>query len=254
MANYNKFDEVMEELLTGKDGSAAQNFSGAALKDFAEHQDLFWDGLLQYLQNENEKSGGIFGIRQNMFPDKTESVIEYINDNADLLDNFLDECLTNPPYHWNESFQRLLSIYKAYFIDHGEIDHTNITVGDVINANAGNSFNNGLWVKPWENIDKDSYGKVRNNDKIKRILNDDNFLQFTHNLFAKYIRLLMPEYERTVEIEDLNRNFWVIGQVLTGVLSFLLMKILQLMICLMVYSMNLLSFGKIFFIFGQLLL
>jgi hypothetical protein len=31
----------------------------------------------------------------------------------------------------------------------------------------------------------------------------------------------MPEYERTVEIEDLNRNFWVIGQVLTGVLSFL---------------------------------
>jgi hypothetical protein len=31
----------------------------------------------------------------------------------------------------------------------------------------------------------------------------------------------MPEYERIVEIEDLNRNFWVIGQVLTGVLSFL---------------------------------
>jgi hypothetical protein len=66
---------------------------------------LFWDGLLQYLQNENEKSGDTFGIRQNVFPNRAESVIEYINDNADLIDNFLDECLTNPPYHWNESFQ-----------------------------------------------------------------------------------------------------------------------------------------------------
>mgnify|MGYP004419405303 CR=1 FL=1 len=31
----------------------------------------------------------------------------------------------------------------------------------------------------------------------------------------------MPEYQRVVEVEDLNRNFWVIGQVLTGILSFL---------------------------------
>jgi hypothetical protein len=37
MANYNKFDEVMEELLTGRDGSTAQNFSGAVLKNFSEH-------------------------------------------------------------------------------------------------------------------------------------------------------------------------------------------------------------------------
>ena len=224
MANYNKFDEVMEELLTGKDGFTAQNFSGAVLKNFAEHQDLFWDGLLQYLQNENEKLGDTFGIRQNVFPDRAESVIEYINDNADLIDNFLDECLTNPPYHWNESFQQLLSIYKRYFIDHGEIDHTNITVDDVINANAGNNFANGTWVRPWRNIDGDSYSEVRNNDKIKRVLNDEKFLQFTHKLFKKYIRLLMPEYERTVEVEDLDRNFWVIGQVLTGVLSFLFDK------------------------------
>jgi len=25
------------------------------------------------------------------------------------------------------------------------------------------------------------------------------------------MNLLMPEYERSVEVEDLNRNFWVIG-------------------------------------------
>lgn len=220
--NYSKFDAVMDELLTGEKGTTSTNFSGAALGDFAEHQDLFWDGLLQYLQNENEKSGGTFGIRQSVFPQKpeVESVIEYINDNADMIDSFLDGCLTNLP-HWNESFSQLLGIYKQYFVDHGEIDHTNITVEDVIRANAGNNFNNGFWVKPWENVDGASYAEVRHNDKIRRVLNDKKFLQFTHKLFEKYIRLLMPEYQRTVEVEDLNRNFWVIGQVLTGVLSFL---------------------------------
>ena len=27
----------------------------------------------------------------------------------------------------------------------------------------------------------------------------------------------MPQYKRRVEVEDLNRNFWVIGQVLAGI-------------------------------------
>jgi hypothetical protein len=27
----------------------------------------------------------------------------------------------------------------------------------------------------------------------------------------------MPRYKRKVEVEDLNRNFWVIGQVLAGI-------------------------------------
>jgi len=53
----------MDELLTGRNGTTAENFSGVALGAFAEHQDLFWDGLLQYLQNENDKAGGVFGIR-----------------------------------------------------------------------------------------------------------------------------------------------------------------------------------------------
>ena len=31
----------------------------------------------------------------------------------------------------------------------------------------------------------------------------------------------MPEYQRVVEVEDLDRNFWVIGQVLTGICAYL---------------------------------
>lgn len=34
---------------------------------------------------------------------------------------------------------------------------------------------------------------------------------------SRWIRLIMPRYKRRVEVEDLNRNFWVIGQVLTGI-------------------------------------
>jgi len=28
---------------------------------------------------------------------------------------------------------------------------------------------------------------------------------------SHWIRLLMPQYKRKVEVEDLDRNFWVIG-------------------------------------------
>ena len=226
--NYEKFDEVMDELLTGKNGTTIANFDAASLGKFSEHQDVFWDGLLQYLQNENEKSpfNGAYGIRQNMFPADAESVIEYINENADLIDSFLDKCLkskTNPEFlpHWNQSFEKTLQIYRDYFVDHGDIIHDSMTVDDITNANAGNSFQkNGQWVRPWKNYNGDNYSDTRANDKIVRVLSDKKYLQFTH-LFDKYIRLLMPEYQRVVEVEDLNRNFWVIGQVLTGILEFL---------------------------------
>lgn len=226
--NYEKFDEVMDELLTGKNGTTIVNFDAASLDKFSEHQDAFWDGLLQYLQNENEKTpfNNSYGIRQNMFPTNAESVIEYINDNADLIDSFLDRCLkskTDSDFlpHWNEGFEKTLQIYRDYFVDHGDIIHNSMTVDDIINANAGNSFDkNGMWVRPWKNYNGDTYSDTRANDKIIRVLSDKKCLQFTH-LFNKYIRLLMPEYQRVVEVEDLNRNFWVIGQVLTGILEFL---------------------------------
>jgi hypothetical protein len=46
MANYSKFDEVMNNLITS---IKIEDFSGEALKNFLEHKDVFWDGLLQYL-------------------------------------------------------------------------------------------------------------------------------------------------------------------------------------------------------------
>lgn len=219
----------MRRLITGEGGVNVENFNGDSLGDFYENQDVFWDGLLQYLHNENTKDifkDTGYGIKESMFPTVgADSIIEYINKNADLIETFLDSCLNGQQQHWNPSFQRILNIYKEFYIDRGVIDSTNISVEDIIKANAGNSFKNDApWVIPYTNIDGKNYDQVRSNDKIERILSDDDFLQFTQRNFKKYIRLLMPEYERTVQIEDLDRNFWVIGQVLTGILSFLFSK------------------------------
>lgn len=49
------------------------------------------------------------------------------------------------------------------------------------------------------------------------IIDEDSFVQLYSTKVHRWIRLLMPRYKRKVEVEDLNRNFWVIGQVLAGI-------------------------------------
>lgn len=93
------------------------------------------------------------------------------------------------------------------------------------------------WVIPWYNIDANTYRKVRGEDLKVSAMTDPKKLGFTQLRGAgtkdKWIRLLMPQYKRRVEVEDLNRNFWVIGQVLTGISAYLfdengpLMKMLK---------------------------
>ena len=57
-----------------------------------------------------------------------------------------------------------------------------------------------------------TYDQVRGEDKINSVINNSLELQFTEDEQNNYLRLLMPMYTRRVEVEDLNRNFWVIGQ------------------------------------------
>lgn len=78
------------------------------------------------------------------------------------------------------------------------------------------------WVIPWYNINGKSYSQVRGVDKIISALANEKRLQFTQdNENQKWIRLLMPKNTRRVEVEDLNRNFWVIAQVITGIGTYL---------------------------------
>lgn len=111
-----------------------------------------------------------------------------------------------------------------------------------VEPNNGKIDANKTWVRPWFNIDGDTYKTVRKGDKILRVLNSKKNLQFTRykeneqdyieeklktsnkkneEILSKYLRLIMPMYERIVEVEDLDRNFWVIAQVIGGISAYL---------------------------------
>jgi hypothetical protein len=78
---------------------------------------------------------------------------------------------------------------------------------------AGNQFSEPPYVKPDINDDGKTYEDVRDSDLSTSAAKNSDNLQFTRNITsnADYLRLLMPKYSRRVEVEDLNRNFWVIG-------------------------------------------
>lgn len=82
------------------------------------------------------------------------------------------------------------------------------------------------FVIPWYNFEAETYLSVRGEDAKMSALTNKEKLNFTRkaktkneeeNNVVKWIRLLMPQYKRKVEVEDLDRNFWVIGQVIAGI-------------------------------------
>lgn len=81
------------------------------------------------------------------------------------------------------------------------------------------------WVIPWYNFNGYTYAGVRGEDKKVSALTNPEKLGFTRKQSDEsfhWIRLIMPEYKRRVEVEDLNRNFWVIAQVIAGLSADLL--------------------------------
>ena len=89
------------------------------------------------------------------------------------------------------------------------------------------------WVRSWYNPSGQTYQQVRGNDLNLAAITDKKNLQVTNGtidyenddieeiLNTTGIKLIMPMYQREVQIEDLNRNFWVIGQSLTGIAAYL---------------------------------
>lgn len=239
---YQDSNDLIDDLVDGivdQDNNIDQvsinDFSGLTLSNFARRTSNMWEILLNYMNTKHMDETGHTFIRESDFPESFESVVKFINNNVDLSDNLLKNYIKESikekgDTHWNESIDKLIEYFYDNFQnnDNKQIDSTNITVGDIKNADAGKSFIRPQWVIPWENIDKKNYEDIRGNDKIKRILKNNINLQFTkeqrqnkETSVYDYIRLLMPEYKRIIEIEDINRNFWVIGQVLTGICSFL---------------------------------
>lgn len=117
---------------------------------------------------------------------------------------------------WNESVRRLQDLIDSAYGEDNLTTNPKVGARGDAGANYYGMANGDEWVHPIQNIDGDKYGEVRGNDKILFSLNYNQESQFTIPKIAGNIcRLIMPKYLRRVEIEDLNRNFWVIAQVIS---------------------------------------
>lgn len=133
--------------------------------------------------------------------------------------------------YWNKSVKDLVNDWQKY-IDSNQSDKhydSSAIAKGILNGDAGYSFSSEPYVEPDQNIDTEIYENVRGDDRIESVLKNKKQMQYTHTQDQidgketnKYLRLLMPKYLRRVEVEDLNRNFWVISQVIGLISDYLL--------------------------------
>lgn len=236
-----KIKELFEEISKLKDG---KNSVEEILK---EMQNVDIVNNLEYIKNEiiePEEGSPLSAIGQKIY-DLANSDIDL----DDLVSYFNNH--QNLDY-WNESINTLYNNYKKYLEDK-EQNVIPVSNGRVVEwkeigmADAANSFEaEQKWVIPWFSIFdrrieneanleeltpeqfKDylkSYSDIRDIDKFMKAIVSKNNLQFTHEKQNEelwyWIRLIMPKNTRRVEVEDLNRNFWVIAQTLSGIMAYL---------------------------------
>lgn len=155
--------------------------------------------------------------------------LEWLDTNYSLKDNIdqnfsLEDAAGNVLEYWNESVKKLLEKLKD------ELDNPWGT-GENINKNVSKEHDaafdfNKQYVSPNPNLNSEKYEDNRT-DEIISVLQNKKNLDYTieeiSSELKKYVtRLIMPQYQRRVEIEDLNRNFWVIGQNLSLLNKFIL--------------------------------
>lgn len=207
-------------------------------------QKIFWKNLLALLKEQASPIS---------LSETDEGLFKFITDNADLSDTHLppnDELISylyeniqvlsgTEDSFWNESVQKLVEFFSEKF-DFNNIStilpiagDKDITIQTLKDANAGANFPEydevnypGQYVIPWWNAAGESYEEERGHDQLTETIERDNKLQFTRevdkdNPICQWIRLLMPQYGRRVEIEDLDRNFWVISQTIAAISNYL---------------------------------
>lgn len=249
----NKYDELFENLLKT---IKYKDFDGSYMEGLDKSE--FWREILGYMTSFNKKdlplTAGSIG-NETVFKEISEriDIDKKVNNFYDKIVSFIRE--NQDDSLWNESVSQIIleylkktdaTINNEYedFNPNKEInktpikiEHGSINVGgniekfkvsDIKNADAGFMFGN-PWVRPQYNVDGETYASVRGDDKNIYALNNDEKLQYTREQkegysqleISKWTRLLMPQYLRYVEVEDLNRNFWVISQVLTALCAYI---------------------------------
>ena len=158
---------------------------------------------------------------------KTGDLDKTINLKPDVDSSFSFDTWFDTSNYWNESVKNLWDSWIKHIPSDPNAKPRDIK--DIKNSDAGFDFSKEPYVKPDLNIDSQTYENVRGDDKIESVLKNKKQMQYTHTQnktdgvnTEKYIRLLMPKYLRRVEVEDLNRNFWVIAQTIGLISDYLL--------------------------------
>lgn len=239
-------DELLHNLKT-------EDYTQNSLSDIGEYTrdkiNTYWEFFIPHIYEdayvyENE-------IQPDSLFDFITNHIDYLNENAESGE-YPDEKvipIEQDVYrYWNPSINVLYDIFDEYLNDDSSIQNI---IGTVGNADAAVRF----WfprsgegnpiLLPLENLnqqtyysqrgyntDENNFGDDLTNHGLSRTWNENdntraNNIQTTRErveqsqseVIKKWLRLIMPKYSRHVEIEDLNRNFWVIGLVLSKMLD-----------------------------------
>lgn len=180
-----------------------------------------------FYHNESDERIGVKNIWNESLRDLWHAIDEYSKQPKDSLSG---------------KDERTLDIYIEPKADKDEPINT-ILVDDIRYGDAGANFLHllsqyqkryGIWVKPEKNLIGQTYKSVRGVDVVLKQILNDTLLQFTNYFSIEYgdaaenrgiihsqIRLLMPKNSRWVLVEDLNRNFWVLGNTIGGLCAYL---------------------------------
>ena len=216
---YTTFDQLFQDLYAKNSQLNYNDFNSSTLSGLSASINNIWKDMLDkiILSPQGPFLSDEFG---------QDTVFEHIDASIDFNSTLTDYLGDSGNQFWNESICQLASDFNGSFGDNATL-YGSVKVEDLKNADAGNSFRweysaYTTWVVPWKNKSGKSYQQERNRgyDVIKAVIEYSDNLDFT-NEKGNWIRLLMPRYLRYVEVEDLNRNFWVISEVLTGICEFI---------------------------------
>lgn len=208
--SYTNFDDLFQDLYEVNSPLTYENFSSSTMTNLSTSINDIWKKMLDKI---SQTPLGPFN--EDVIGDNT--VFGHINECIDY-NSTIEEYNSNS--FWNESVSQLANDFEASFLSDATL-YGDVKIVDIKNADAGNSFNiEEQWVRPWTNKNNETYKVVRGNDVINAVIEYSNNLDYT-NIKGNWTRLLMPQYLRYVEVEDLNRNFWVISEVLTGICDFI---------------------------------
>lgn len=182
---------------------------------FEGENETYWYGSyydfaklnFNYITYAGEEKFGSIIYSNILFNQKADSILGAIADAQSISIKDLRKMIT-------------LDYSYSGYIDHSDFSDAREDQSVIVNMSTeGEQYRFKIvkqpWVIPWYNFDGETYSKVRGTDKKISALTNSSKLNLTHT--TKYIKLIMPQYKRKVEVEDLNRNFWVIAQVIAGI-------------------------------------